>query len=218
MKRTERKQLKENELATGLNRFLKWVKKHERKFMAIALGLVALLVIIVAVKLLHNYQKSREASYLSEVLALRAELEQKPENLARLEKMAEKARYGRIASLTLASYYLQKNDLDKAEKILSRVKDKGKDLIHYQILDLYAQVLVKKGNYDQAIEIYRQMEKEKPKLYPLDVVLFHLAETYEKKGDNQQALNIYKDLQAKFQNTYYGYQAAFKAMRLEGLR
>jgi predicted negative regulator of RcsB-dependent stress response len=218
MKRTERRQLKENELATGLNRFLQWVKIHEKKFMAVAIALVALLVIMISVKLITSYQRSREASYLSEVLALRAELEAKPENLSRLEKMAEKNKYGRIASLALASYYLEKNDLDKAEKTLASVKDRGKDLIHYQILDLYAQVLVKKENYDQAVNIYGQMEKGKPKSYPLDVVLFHLAETYEKKGDKQRALNLYKDLQTKYQNTYYGYQAALKAMKLEGSR
>lgn len=218
MKRTERKQLKENELATGLSQFLKWVKKHEKKFMALALALVVLLIVIVSVKLFISYQKSREASYLSHVLALRAELEQKPENLSQLENMAEKSRYGRIASLTLASYYLEKNDLEKAEKSLVRVKDRGKDLIHYQILDLYAQVQTKKGNYDQAIEIYRQIEKENPRAYPLDVVLFRLAETYEKKREDKQALNIYKELQTKYQNTYYGYQAAFKAMKLEASR
>jgi len=218
MKRAERRQLKENELATGLSQFLKWVKKHEKKFMVIAIALAALLIIIVSVRLLVSYQKSREASYLSQVLTLRAELEQKPESLSQLERMAEKGRYGRIASLTLASYYLEKSDLEKAEKSLERVKNKGQDLIHYQILDLHAQVQIKKGNYDQAIEVYRRIEKENPRQYPMDVVLFRLAEAYEKKGENGQALNIYKDLQTKYQNTYYGYQAAFKVMKLEAGR
>jgi len=218
MKRTERRQLKENELATGLSQFVKWVRKHEKKFMAAALGLMALLIVIVAVKLVVNYQRSREASYLSEVLTLRAELEKKPENLARLEKMTEETGYGRMASLTLASYYLEKNDLEKAEQVLAKVKDKGRDLMHYQILDLYAQIQVKKGNFDQALEIYKQIKKEKPGSYPLDVILYHLAETYEKKGDNQQALSVYQELQAGYQNTYYGYQASLKAVKLASSR
>lgn len=218
MKRTERRQLKENELATGLSRFVRWAKKHEKKFMAIALGLVVLLALGIGLKLLRDYQKSREAGYLSQVLSLKAELAQKPENLARLEELSRKRSYGRMASLVLATYYLEKNDLDKAERVLAGVKDRGWDMVHYQILDLYAQVQVKRGNYDRAIEIYRQIEKEKPGDYPLDVVLFRLAEAYEKQGNNDQALSLYRDLQSSYQNTYYGYQAAMKMMKLETAR
>ncbi len=215
MKRTERRQLKENELATGLSQFVRWVKKHEKKFMAIAVGLVALLAVIIGVRFLLQYQKSREAGYLSQVMALKADLDKNQENLARLENLAKKRKYGRIASLALATHYLEKNDLDKAENILSGVKDRGSDLVHYQILDLYAQVQSRRGQYDKAIEIYRQMEKEKPTDYPLDVILFRLAETYEKAGQKDQAISLYRDLQSGYQNTYYGYQAAMKMMTLE---
>lgn len=218
MKRTERKQLKEDELATGLSRFMKWAKQHEKEFKALAVGLVIILVVIVAVNLIVHYQRSREATYLSEVLALRAELDSKPDNLAKLQQLSKKTRYGRIASLILASYYLEKSDLPQAEQMLAGVKDKEKDLIHYQILDLYAQVKAKKGQFDEAINIYRQMEKEKPKSYPLDVILFRLAETYEKKGESRKALEVYQDLQTKYQNTYFGYQAALKAMQLQTAR
>ncbi len=218
MKRKERKQLKENELASGLNRFSKWIRQHAKKIRIAALGLVAVLIVLVGVRYLLDYQKAREVSYLSEVLTLKADLEEKPENLAKLESLSQKKRYERIASLALATYYLEKNDLDRAEQILVRVKDKGRDLTHYQIVDLYAQIQVKKGHYDQAIEIYQQIEKEKPKVYPLDVILFRLAEAYEKRGDREQALNVYRDLQTNYQHTYYGYQAALKLMNLETAR
>lgn len=218
MKRTERRQLKENELATGLSRFVRWAKKYERKLMAIALGLVVLLALGIGIKLWQDYQKSREAGYLSQILKLKAELGQEPENLARLEELSRKKSYGRMASLVLATYYLEKNDLDKAEQVLSVVKDRGRDLVHYQILDLLAQVQVRRGNYDRAIEIYKKIDKEKPGDYPLDVVLFKLAEAYEKKGDNEQALSLYRELQSSYQNTYYGYQATMKMMKLETAR
>ncbi len=218
MKRTERKQLKENELATGLSRFVKWVREHEKQFMALALSLVAILIVVVLVRLVIDYQKSREARYLSEVLTLRAELGQKPENLTRLESLAKKTRYGRIASLALATYYMERNNLEKAEELLLQVKDKGRDLVHYQILDLYAQLQVKRGSYDRAVEIYQQIAKEKPKVYPLDVVKFRLADSLEKKGDLNQAAEVYRQLQNEYQNTYYGYQAALKAMQLDSSR
>lgn len=218
MKRTERRQLKENELATGLSRFVRWVKKHEKKFMALALGLIVLLAAAIGIRQLLNYQKSREAGYLSQVLALKTDLEKNPENLARLENLAQKRKYGRIASLVLATYYLEKNDLDKAEQILSSVKDRGRDLVHYQIMDLFAQIQSRRGQPERAVEIYRQMEKEKPVDYPHDVILFRLAEAYEKTGQTDQAVSIYRDLQSNYQNTYYGYQAAIKMMRLETVR
>lgn len=218
MKRTERRQLKENELATGLSRFVRWAKKHEKKFRAIALGLVVLLALGIGVNLLQDYQKSREAGYLSQILNLKADLDKKPENLARLEELSRKKSYGRMASLVLATYYLEKDDLDKAEQVLSGVKDRGRDLVHYQILDLLAQVQVRRGNYDRAIEIYKQIDKEKPGDYPLDVVLFRLAEAYEKKGNNDQALSLYRELQSNYQNTYYGYQATMKIMKLATAR
>jgi len=105
--------------------------------------------------------------------------------------------------------------LARPKKLLERVKDKGSDLIHYQILDLYGQVLSRQNKLDEAIAVYRQVEKEKPESYPLDLILFHLAEVYEKKGDRQQALTVYQELQAGYQNTYYGYQAAMKVMKLQ---
>jgi len=215
MKRTERRQLKEDELATGLSRFFLWVKQHGKQLEIAGIAVVVVAAIIIGLRLYSGYRKSQEANFLNQVLALRAELDQKPENLAELEKLAASSRYGRIASLSLAAYYVEKNNFSQAEKILERVKDKGADLIHYQILDLYGQVLSRQNKLDEAIAVYRQVEKEKPESYPLDLILFHLAEVYEKKGDRQQALAVYQELQAGYQNTYYGYQAAMKVMKLQ---
>ena len=215
MKRTERKQLKENALASGLSRFFLWVREHGQELKVAGIALVVVVALIFGLRFYSSYRKSQEVNYMSQVLALRAELDQKPENLAELEKMAGSNRYGRIASLSLATYYFEKNDFSQAEKILEKVKDKGRDLIHYQILDLYGQVLAKQNKFDEAIAVYRQIEKDKPKTFPLDIALFHLAEVYEKKGDREQALSVYRQLQAGYQNTYYGYQAALKVMRLQ---
>jgi len=215
MKRTERRQLKEDELATGLSRFFLWVKQHGKQLEIAGIAVVVVAAIIIGLRFYSSYRKSQEANFLNQVLALRAELDQKPENLAELEKLAASSRYGRIASLSLAAYYVEKNNFSQAEKILERVKDKGSDLIHYQILDLYGQVLSRQNKLDEAIAVYRQVEKEKPESYPLDLILFHLAEVYEKKGDRQQALAVYQELQAGYQNTYYGYQAAMKVMKLQ---
>ena len=56
--------------------------------------------------------------------------------------------------MSLAAYYVEKNNFSQAEKILERVKDKGSDLIHYQILDLYGQVLSRQNKLDEAIAVY----------------------------------------------------------------
>ena len=59
------------------------------------------------------------------------------------------------------------------------------------------------------------MADEKPKVYPLDAILFHLAESHELKGDTAAAIELYKKLQTDFSQSYFGYEASLKAGKLE---
>ena len=59
------------------------------------------------------------------------------------------------------------------------------------------------------------MADEKPKVYPLDAALFHLAESQELKGETAAAIEVYKKLQADYAQSYYGYEASLKVGKLE---
>ena len=218
MKRVERHQLKEDEFVSGMTKFLDLVKTWERELL-IGLGVVVLLVLVfLGASFLKGRGTRAESRMAGEIMTLRAELDKKPENLARLEKLAGSGKYSRLAHVALATHWLEKGDLDKAEKSASAVKLSRRDFVAAQAQDLLAQVLVRKKDYAGALEIYARLEKERPSEYPLDAILFHKAEALELKGDAPGALAVYKKLQEEYTQTYYGYEASLKAGRLESAR
>jgi len=214
MKRTERHHLQENEMTHGLSWLVEFLKKW-RKELTIVAGAVAFAALVfVALVLIRSHNQSVQSRVIGEVNALAAEAGQKPEKLAELDKLAGKGRYARLANLELAKYWAERSDWAKAESSLSRIPGSRKDLLYYQTEDLKGQVALGKKEYDKAIAIYRKVRDEKPKAYPLDAVLFRLAESHELKGETKEALDIYKKLQEEYAQTYFGYEASLKVGRL----
>lgn len=214
MKRVERHHIKEDGLAVGLGKAAHFLKAHEKEMRTVALGLAALLVVALAILLVRGQLRAKDNRAVTEIMALRAGLEQKPENLGRLEKLAGPRGARRLACLELATYWIEKGDLAKAEAALKGIAPGGRDMMAYQARDLQGQIEIKKQAYDRAIALYKAIEAEKPASYPLDAVLFHLAQAHELKGDKKEALALYKKLQADYPGTYYGYEASMKASRL----
>lgn len=218
MKRVERHQLQKDGFVSGMNRFLDLAKAWKRELL-IGLGVLVLLVLVfLGISFLKNRAVGAESRVVGEIGALRADLDKKPENLSRLEKLAGPGKYSRVAYIALATYWLERADLEKAEKYASAVKPSRRDFVAYQAQDLLAQILVRKKDFGKALEIYARIEKEKPASYPLDAVLFHKAEALELKGDAREALAVYKKLQEEYNQTYFGYEASLKVGRLESAK
>jgi predicted negative regulator of RcsB-dependent stress response len=218
MKRVERHQLKEDEFVSGMTRFLDLAKTWQREIF-IGLGVLAFLALVfLGITLLKGRAIRAESRVLGEIIALRTDLEKKPENVSRLEKLAGPGKYARMAYIDLATYWLEKGDLDKAEKSAAAVKGSPRDFVAYEAQDLLAQILVRKKDFTRALEIYARLEKEKPSAYPLDAILYHKAQALELKGDAKEALAAYKKLQEEYNQTYYGYEASLKVGRLEGAK
>ena len=218
MKRVERKHLKEDEIVTGLNRFVHFVKSKEKELLMAGGALVVLALLFGAFQLIKVHSLKKESRMASEIMSLRTDLEKKPENLAKLEKLAGNGKFSRLAYVEMATYWLEKGDLDKAEAGLRKIKSGPKDILYYQAQDLLAQVFIKRKNFDQAMEVYKKIEAEKPKSYPLDAALFHKAQALELKGDIKAALETYKKLQQDFAQTYFGYEASIKSSKLENVK
>ncbi len=217
MKRTERHHLKEDEIVTGLGRFVHFYNTWQREILIFA-GVLGLVILVFgALFLLRAHSRSVQSRAIGEVMDLSADLGQKPENLAKLEKLAASGSAARFARLELAAYWAGKADYAKADSYLGRIPAAPKDLLYYQAQSLEAQVLVARKDFDKAIALYKKIQADNPKTYPLDAVLFHLAEAYELKGDIKAALDIYQKLQADYAQSYYGYEASLKVGRL-GLR
>lgn len=214
MKRTERHHLQEDGMAHGLTWLGEFFQKYRREFTIVAAAIVFAAVVFIGLLLVRSHTRSVQSRAVGEVVDLAAEVGQKPEKLAELEKLAAGGRTARFATLELAKYWAEKSDWAKAESYLAKLPGGPKDLLYYQAEDLKGQVALGRKDFDKAIALYKKIGDEKPRVYPLDAALFHLAESYELKGDTKAALELYKKLQADYAQSYYGYEASLKAGKL----
>lgn len=215
MKRKERKHLKEDELVSTVNKIIRFVKARTKGLVALLVLITALLLIFAGLKFVTGENRKKESRLLTQILNLRAELNNTPENVAQLEELAGGGRFSRLAYLLLATYCVENGDHDKAQSYLEKIPERRKDIIYYQAKDLLAQIHFKRKNYDKAIAIYKKIEDEDPKDHSLDVILFHRAEVHEEKGEFEEALVLYKKIQEEFPQTFYSYDAAQKIRKLE---
>ena len=215
MKRIVRKQLKEDEFVSVFNKTVHYIREHTRELITFFVAIVVLAVIIFGVRFISRQNLKKESQLLSQILELQTDLDQKPENLAKLEELAGGGKFSRMAYTALASYWVENGDLEKAQSYLEEFPQKNKDVLFYQAQNLLAQVHFQKKEYDKAIEIYRKIEEDDPGSYSLDVVLFHKAEVHEEMGETNEALALYRKIQEEYSQTYYGFDASQKIRELE---
>lgn len=215
MKRTERKHLKENEFAQGLQRFFHFLGVYKMWIAGAAAVAAAGLLVFLGVKFFQAKALERKGKTETEILEVYAGLDKNPEAVARLETWADKGRSGRLAGLLLAGHWVERGELEKAEAVLSKIPDSPRDFLFYQSRDLMGQVYFQRKNYDKAIEVYTAIQSGAPEGYVLDVVLFRLAEALEKKGQKSEALELYKKVRDEHIEGAFSYQAAQKVRELE---
>jgi predicted negative regulator of RcsB-dependent stress response len=218
MKRDIKKKLKEDEFVSGMNKFMHFVRIWEREILIAAAAAAAVLLLFLGFQYLKAQQVKKDSRTAGEILDLRVGLAAKPENAAQLEKLGGKGKFSRVSSVSLATYWVEQGQLDKAQAALANIKDETKDFFYYQALDLSAQIAILKGEYDKAIDLLKKIEADKPKDYLLDAILFRRAEALEKKGDMAEALKLYKTLQADYAQSYFGYDASLKVKKLEAAK
>jgi len=218
MKRSIKKQLKGDEFVSGMAKFMHFVKTWEREIIIAAVAVVAMIAIFFGLQFLKSQQAKKQSRLAGEILELRAGLAKSPENAAKLEQLGGSGKFARIANISLATYWIEQGQPDKAQAALDRIKDTSKDFFHYQAQDLSAQIAILKADYDRAVGILKKIEDEKPKDYLLDAVLYHHAEALEKKGNAPEALALYKKLQDEYAQSYYGYDASVRVRKLEATK
>ena len=218
MKRDIKKKLKEDEFVSGMNKFMHFVRTWEREILIAAAAAAGVLLLFLGFQFLKAQQVKKESRTAGQILELRSGLAAKPENAAQLEKLGGKGKFSRVSYISLATYWVEQGQLDKAQAALAKIKDETKDFFYYQALDLSAQIAILTGDYDKAIDLLKKIEADKPKDYLLDAVLFRHAEALEKKGDMAEALKIYKALQADYAQSYFGYDASLKVKKLEAAK
>jgi predicted negative regulator of RcsB-dependent stress response len=218
MKRSIKKQLKEDEFVSGMTKFLRFVKAWEREIIIAVVAVVAVLAVFFGFQILKSIQAGKQSRLAGEILELRAGLAKSPENVAKLEKLGGSGKFARVANISLATYWIDQGQPDKAQAALDRIKDTSKDFFFYQAQDLSAQIAILKGDYDRAIGLLKKIEDEKPKDYVLEAVLFRRAEALEKKGNTAEALALFKKIQDEYAQSYYGYNASTRVRKLEAAK
>jgi tetratricopeptide (TPR) repeat protein len=215
MKRTERHHLKEDEIRTGIGKFVHFVKTWQKELTIFAAALAGLSLIILGLLALRSRQIRVQSRIAGEILSLAAGLDDTPDNLAKIEELSGRGKFARLGYLEVAKYWMEKGDFEKAEGALSQLPKSPRDLVYYQGENLKAQAAVHRKDFDAAIAIYRKMEADNPSVYPLDAALFHLAEAYELKGEIQEAKDLYTRIQQEYAQSYFGYEASVKVGRLD---
>jgi tetratricopeptide (TPR) repeat protein len=215
MKRKFRKKLKEDELVTTVNKIFHFIQERTKKIMALVLVILFIVIIFAGMKFIKAKNKKNESRLLTQIINLHSDLNNKPENLARLEELAGDGKFSRLAYVLLATYWMENGDPDKARSFVEKIPETPKDFFYYQAKDLLAQIHFKSKEYDKSLEIYKKIEEESPKHYSMDVILFHRAEINEEKGDVEQALALFRRVQDEFPQTFYGYEASQKVGKLE---
>ncbi len=215
MKKVVKKQLKEDEFVSTMTRVIEFVKRRTREIIVIAAACVFFILLYAGLRFLQAQNVKKESELLSRMLELRSELGQNPEKLTELKEMAGRGKFARVAFVLEATYWMEKGELEKAKEALAALKPEPRDFIYYQAQDLLGQVNHLQKNHDLAVAIYEKLEAEKPKEYGLDVILFHKAEAMEGKGDRKAALALYKDIQEKYPQSTYGFDAAERARKIE---
>jgi len=218
MKKIVKKQLKEDEFVSTMTKIMRFLETRTKEIIIGVAVIVFIGLLYAGVRLIRAQQIRKESRLISQLLELRSTSSAKPENLAALEKLAGKGKYARLGHVLTATYWVEKGDLEKAKESLGRINASPQDFIYFQAQDLLAQINAMQKDYDRALAIYAKIEEAKPKDYCLDAVLFHKAEALEARGSKPEALAVYKKIQEQFPQSYYGYDAAERARKIEAAK
>jgi tetratricopeptide (TPR) repeat protein len=233
MKRELKKQIKQDEFASGLDRGFTWLRAHEREA-KVTLGIVVAL--LAGGLALSAYTKSRaraaDGAFAAALQTFHAPLAgEAPQGTAKVyATAAERARqaaqefaevhrqYGSQAAGQRARYYeglarMQLGQADEAQKALSEVAARrgGEDVAPELARLALADLELKRGRVDQALAAYRQMVDDSTLGLPRDHVLMSLSAALEQSQRLSEARASYQRLADEFPGSVYASEARRRA-------
>jgi tetratricopeptide (TPR) repeat protein len=235
MKKELKRQIKQDELVTGIDRALGWLRTHQREAKVTAAIVIAVLVGGLAVT---TYKKSRaraaEFAFASALETFHAPLASEappPQGGGKsFATAAERARqaaqefaevhrqYGSQAAGVRARYYeglsrMQLGQTDEAHKALSDVAARrgGPELTPELARLALADLELRRGRVDQALTAYRQMVDDATLGLPRDHVLMVLSAALEQGKRLGEARAAYQRLADEFPGSVYAAEARRRA-------
>jgi TolA-binding protein len=241
VKRELRKQIKQDEFLTGMEKLWRLLSTHrdEVRITVVTLVVVGGLAGGLAFFKARKSQEGREA--FSEALTIfdtplageapRPQAEQGPTFPSASDKFKKAAaafdgvvrRYPSEAIARRARYYAALSRIELGEDAAAQgelealAKEPG-DLTPALARMALADLMRKKGRYDQAAEAYRQLASDANFSLPRDYPLWNLATTLEDAGRPEEAAAAYRRLRDEFPSSAWAQEAARMASYLTGKR
>jgi len=216
MKRTERQHLRENEIEQLARQAREIVEARKRETTLIATALAVVGVIAVAYFAWHEHVQSRAHDLLAQALTVQearvgpppapgqpasgpyfpTERERDQAALTKLKAAADaypSTDAGLYARYQEASTYLALDNPTEAAKAYQQVIDNAGNSIYGQMARLgLAEAQARGGQFDQAINAFKELAQHKDGPLPIDGILMQLGRTYldaGKRTDAQQTFN-----------------------------
>jgi tetratricopeptide (TPR) repeat protein len=236
MKRELKRQIKQDELVSGLQQASRWTTAHgsEVKVTAAVVAVVALAAFGVTSFLGHRRGEAERAfssaldTFHAPVSAERPEGFEAPPGpvfpsaAAKHRKAAAEfdevaRRFGSLDVGRRARYYaalsrMELGEYDAAEKALSDIAARRDDALESSLARLaLADLHRRRGQLDKAIEDYRRLVDDSSFVLPRDHVLLELASTLEAAGRPAEAGAAYRRIVEEFPGSVYAPEARRRA-------
>jgi len=215
MKKKVKRQLKTDEFANLMSRIFDFFKSNQREFTIAGAAVLVIALVFLSVRYVQAVNSRKQSEILGQILQLESEIKDNPDSLVELEQMAGKGKFGRLAAIKAAALNFERGRTGKALELLQSVPSAPQDMVYYQARDLLGQVYFSQQQYDEALAVFSEIERENPRVYPMDIILYRKARVLAARNDVDLAIEAFTKLQTDFPNSYYGYEATREAQKLE---
>ncbi|RMF56457.1 MAG: tetratricopeptide repeat protein [Calditrichaeota bacterium] len=203
-KKLSKKELKQDQFLLLTAEIKEYVEQHSKQITA---GLVALLIIVVAVVMYRNSKQQAELDAAARLSDAQVQFQngQKDNGIAILTEIVDQYEGTSAAAQStflLAKLYWQDEDIDNARIYFKRFIDEygGDDFLTQAALAGYADCLVYEKNYAEAAKYYEKAAKINPD-FPQSVdFLFSAAMAYKDAGDTLKARELAQRVINEFNN------------------
>ncbi|MFQ6082667.1 MAG: tol-pal system YbgF family protein [Candidatus Aminicenantia bacterium] len=215
MRRITRKQLKQDEFMTTFTRLARFIQENSKEIIALGVIILIGMLIFVGYSVYRVQKVKKQSEIAAQILKLSSQLNRDPEYVKKMSELSSSEGISRSAHIFLTSFYIEKGEIEKAEKQLENISSRPKDIFYYQAQNLRAEIYFLQGKYDEALKILKEIEEENPADYILDPVLYKIAQCYEKLGQKNEALVYYQRLQDEFPQSSYAFESSKKVRTSE---
>jgi TolA-binding protein len=222
MKRTERRHLKENELASLAIAATDTFRSRRREMTIAGLVLLAIGIGVIGFLAWRGSQQNRAGALLADALitsearvgpppapgapaaglSFPTETEKHQAALAKFKAVADQypsTDAGRFARYREASTLMALGKPAEAAAMYQQVIDQASDSIYGQMAQLgLAEAQARSGNHDQAIELYKRLAENTEGPLPLDGVLMQLGRAYLEAGKTTEAQQTFNRVVEEF--------------------